>query len=55
LGDNRSNRQRGGLALLFAALAIFGAMRSHGTPAIISGVAGGALIVIAIVLFTRKQ
>ena len=53
--EQRKKRTRAALVLLFASLAILASItRLHGTPAFLSGVAGGLLIVVGIVLMAKK-
>jgi hypothetical protein len=48
-------RARGIAVLLVGLLAAGNAVRLHGTPAIISGVAGGVLLVLGIVILASQK
>jgi hypothetical protein len=52
----RQNRTRGGIAILFAAIAVSRAIRwGRGTPAFVAGIAGGILLVLGIIFLLRKD
>lgn len=54
-GEQSKKRRRAALVLLFASLAILTSItRLHGTPAFISGFAGGVLLVFGIFLIAKK-
>jgi hypothetical protein len=55
MSNKESNYLRGGGLLLFGALAGLNAVRLHGTPAFLSGLAGGVLLVLGIARLARKK
>ena len=58
MGEQTNPRKRGSLAAILIMLAVISvtasATRLHGTPAILSGAAGGVLLVLGLVQLVKK-
>jgi hypothetical protein len=58
MGSPRQNRTRGAIAILFAAIAVGRSIlwgHGHSAPAFVTGVAGGALLVVGVYFLFRKD